>query len=57
MCSLSLSIKGYHVSNDKYSIATANHGVGAMIKIWTAQRSSHAQGQVSISISERLSKR
>ena len=47
MLIVSLSTKAYHVSNDKYNIATVNHGVGATIKIWASRRSSRAQGQVS----------
>lgn len=34
-----LSIKAYHVSNERYSIATADRGPSATIKIWTTQRS------------------
>ena len=53
----SLSSKAYHVSNDKYSIATVNHGVGATVKIWTSVRPSHEheRGQVSDGTGERLS--
>jgi len=36
-----LSVKAYHISNDKYSIATADCGENATIKVWTARRSSH----------------
>lgn len=32
--------EAYHVSNDKFSIATVDHGVDATVKIWTACRSS-----------------
>ena len=45
--------KAYHVSNDRYSIATADNGANAMVKIWTARRSSHLQGRVSGDFSRR----
>jgi hypothetical protein len=45
-------VKAYHISNDRYSIATADKGANATVKIWTARRSSsHLQGQVSGSVS------
>ena len=42
------SAKAYHVSNNKYSIATVDHGVNATVKIWTARRHpSRPHGRVS----------
>jgi hypothetical protein len=38
--SLFPSAKAYHVSDNRYSIATADCGVNATVKIWTARRSS-----------------
>ncbi|KAF9643086.1 hypothetical protein BDM02DRAFT_3132666 [Thelephora ganbajun] len=38
-----VSAIAYHVSNDKYSIAMADCGANATVKIWTARRSSHPQ--------------
>lgn len=43
-----LSAKAYHISTGMYTIATADGGANATIKIWTARRSpSHLQGRVS----------
>lgn len=40
--------KAYHISRDKFSIATVNHGTNSRVKIWIAQRPpSHPQGRVS----------
>ena len=39
--------KAYHVSDIRYSIATADCGANATIKVWTARRSSHPQRRVS----------
>ncbi|KAF9642055.1 hypothetical protein BDM02DRAFT_3133357 [Thelephora ganbajun] len=38
-----VSVMAYHVSNNKYSIATADCGVNATVKFWTAQRPSRPQ--------------
>ena len=38
-----LSAKAYHVSNGTWSIATADRGPDATIKVWTAQRSLQSQ--------------
>src|ERR1700753_249621 len=57
MLTISFCSKAYHVSNEKYSIATADHGAGATIKIWTLGRvPSSPQGQVSCGFSGRCSK-
>ena len=37
-CLLSPPAKAYHVSDNRYSIATADCGANAKIKIWTARR-------------------
>jgi len=42
-----LSAKAHNISNDKYTIATADCGANATVKVWTARRSSHPRGQVS----------
>lgn len=48
MLTLSLSAKAYHVSNNKYNIATVDRGANAMIKVWTVQQpSSYPLGRVS----------
>lgn len=41
--------KAYHVSKEGYSIATADRGENAKIKVWTARRSSIPKGHVSCS--------
>jgi hypothetical protein len=41
--------KAYHVSKERYSIATADRGENAKIKLWTARRSSTPKDYVSYS--------
>ena len=54
MLTISLCSKAYHVSNERYSIATADYGADATIKIWTLGRApSRPQGQVSRCFSRR----
>ena len=48
------TMKAYHVSNERYTIATADCGVNATVKVWTLKRSSpHPQGRVSDSFGRR----